>query len=117
MKMIGPNSIPLGFSQREVNAYIYQQVSELKALLPQDAFLGFVVKDVGNKRGELSVALVFVWKELRFESIGKSRDIFDAISKARAGIQAHLAAICDQMIDGQGRDSAISDLLKSRNIH
>lgn len=105
-----------GNLQVEVNAYVHQQIEQLKQFLPADAVVGVIIKPA-DQQGEVTVSLVFNWKQLKIEVAGKSTDIFDAIGKAGEVALSQLRVIHETTTDSRGRSAAINELLKSRNIH
>lgn len=110
----------LEVSNSELSAFIYQQVSDLKHLLPEKASLGVVVKPTVIKNDhskEFTISLIVIWNGMRVESSGTSKNIYDAASKAKKQIENKLGALQDNLSDLKQRAAIIDDLLLSRHIH
>lgn len=105
----------------EIRAFIYQQLTDLEGLLPQNSNIAIAVEDPGllkkSKKAQKKKVMMTLETEagnLAVES--EHLDVYKAIQAAKENLRSQLVAL-QSFIGSEDRDKEINDIIEHRYLH
>ena len=128
-----PLSTPQTETDRELKAYIYQQLVDLQPYLVDDSQMSVTVQKIISNKGAASVEVIDKTKpqpgdflvtlatsieDVKISSEGHGRSVFDAFAVAKGTMLLQLNELQNILADQSDRDEEIKSYLDgSRVIH
>lgn len=107
----------------EIRAFIYQQLSDLEGLLPQNANVSIVVEDPGFLKNEKTKKAhkkkVTIQMEAEVGNLvveSEHLDIYKAIQAAKENLRTQLSVL-QAFMSPDDRDQQIEDIIAHKTIH
>ena len=108
-------TLPAPSINRELNAYIYQQLLEVQPFLSPNTQIAVTVQ---QKKSEFAVTLAAKIATGILKVIGSDDDVYHAVRIAKAQMIDYLAELQDAFTDSHERESQITAMMNgSQNLH
>lgn len=111
--MLKIDSSRTGYDEKEVTAYIQQQMMDLEPHLEEKTSLQVRLVDIGD---EFEAEVTAYVPEGEIQTIGRNANIFDAIRFAKEGLIEYFVAVEDEM-NPHDRDAKINHLSRHGNLY
>lgn len=105
----------------EIRAFIYQQLTDLEGLLPQNSNVSIVVEDpaVLKKTKKAQKKKVMIQLETEVGNLvveSEHMDVYKAIQAAKENLRAQLSVL-QTFTSGEDRDEKINDIIEHKYLH
>lgn len=105
----------------EIRAFIYQQLTDLEGLLPQNSNVSIVVEDpaiIKKSKKEFKKKILITLETEAGNLVVESEhvDVYKAIQVAKENLRSQLTAL-QSFIGGDERDQEINNIIEHRYLH
>lgn len=105
----------------EIRAFIYQQLTDLEGLLPQNSNVSIVVEDPAilkksKKAQEKKVMIQLETEAGNFVVESEHLDVYKAIQAAKENLRSQLSVL-QAFTNGEDRDEKINNIIEHKYLH